>query len=690
MDGNLEQTPDFNSFSSSSPEPSDNNEKQTQQSSTNTSKIAEVAKVIGLPALIIITINSILGTGVYFLPAVGARESGAASIISWVIMSVYAMGMAAVFAELSGMFSFGGGVYEYCKEAFGKFTSFLVGWMTMLAGYVTIAMLIVGAISYLLPLGGISTIDILGFETSPKVLIVAVCFIFILMFNYVAYLGMETGTVMLVTFGFITMSTLMALIVPAWSNGLQPGNFEPFMPKGPSSVFLTLFFIAETFFGWESVCFFSPQVKNGKKNVPRALLIGTFLIVLISLTYVFSMMNGVGANTLGSPEYVATPISRLGEAFYGPKGYDVFTILCFVAIIGSVAGWIVAAPDLIKTLAADKLFPAQLSKLHPVRKTPYKAIIFQTVVVAILTVVAAGSYESLLHLLLPMVLVLYSFVIVALLTLRVKKPNQERTFKLSFAFPIGIFLILFNMGIVGYWVYSDSHAMHTVNFGLSLIAVGIPLFILLLMYFDPGAIRKANDMIAHIQALTDVFFVPRKIKRQIFEFLGNIEDKEVLEYGCGVGTLTKEIARRVSPDRRVYAVDISEKQIQITNKRIMKDGHEHVILIHDEEQVNRLHPDVGVVDVIISMGMLSYMQDVRQILKDMSKKLKRNGKICFVDYVDFFKILPNNNWIEDPKEIEDIFHEAGLSVNIEKKKGLFWNYLFITGIKTESKTAVFI
>jgi amino acid transporter len=92
-----------------------------------------------------------MGTGIFFLPALGAEIAGAASIISWAIMSAFAIYVAMCFAELCSMFPSAGGVYEFCKQAYGRIPSFVIGWLTLIAGNITIAMLIIGAISYLLP-----------------------------------------------------------------------------------------------------------------------------------------------------------------------------------------------------------------------------------------------------------------------------------------------------------------------------------------------------------------------------------------------------------------------------------------------------------------------------------------------------------------------------------------------------------
>ena len=175
--------------------------------------MSELKKVLSFPVILLITINSIMGTGIYFLPAVGAQHAGPASIISWLLMSIIAIYIGMCFAELSSMFPKAGGVYEYSKQAYGRFISFLVGWITLIVGNITISMLIVGAIEYLLPY--------------PLPLIKTILSLFfVLVFNYIAFKGMKVSAFMLVTFSILTLVMMVALIIPGFFK-FQPTNFNP-------------------------------------------------------------------------------------------------------------------------------------------------------------------------------------------------------------------------------------------------------------------------------------------------------------------------------------------------------------------------------------------------------------------------------------------------------------------------------
>ena len=201
------------------------------------------------------------------------------------------------------------------------------------------------------------------------------------------------------------------------------------------------------------------------------------------------------------------------------------------------------------------------------------------------------------------------------------------------------------------------------------------------LLLDPDAIIKVNDALAYFTLLTERFILPKGVRNEILALLGDVKGKKILEFGCSVGTLTIHLAEKVKPAGSVYATDLSKKDLIITRNRMRKGGHEHVIIIHDEHQVNRVHPDVPDVDAIVSIGMMGYLQDVKKVLGEMRSLLPYGGKIVFVDYADFFKVIPNVSWLSKDATIEKIFREAGFSVFVTRKKGLFWNYIFVYGIK---------
>ena len=134
-----------------------------------------------------------------------------------------------------------------------------------------------------------------------------------------------------------------------------------------------------------------------------------------------------------------------------------------------------------------------------------------------------------------------------------------------------------------------------------------------------------------------------------------MKGRTVLEFGAGVGTLTLQLAEEVGPGGKVYSTDLSESNIRIINKRLKKANIKHVEVIHDKHQVNRLHPDIQKVDAVVSVSMMSYLQDPDKVLREINQVLPEGGEIFFVEYVDFFGILPNAKWLSNLENIRNIF-----------------------------------
>lgn len=667
--------------------------------------MAQLEKTLSSKVLLLITLNSIIGSGMFFLPAIGARVAGPASIISWIIISLISIYSAACFGELVGMYPKSGGVYEYTKQAFGTFPSFLMGWIAWLIGNITTAMLIVGAITYLLP---IATGTTLLFKIGASIF-------WVLVLNYMTYRGLKTSAVMLVSFAVVTLTILLFLIIPAWidvpslmaghlATSLSLTNIIPFfthhgLVPNILALALTIFLISETFFGVESVCFLAGETKEPEKVLPRvlvkAMLIISVLAVLLVMTSLLvipaGVFGGVDPLPVAAQEHFGTtlqaPYAYLAWILFGNIGRLIFTLGAYLVIIGAAAGWVVTGPRLILSLAEDRMFPHQLAVIHDRYRTPHKAILFQTVasILFVLVALLSGSsgYERLLEMLVPLVLFMMAVIVLIVPILRKRQPKTLRPYNVLFPKVGPILLSFFYLALIAMWmIESGGHAWEILRLSLSFVAMGIPIYLLLMIYYNPEAIIRFTEIFAYFSLWLENILLPKRIRREIIMIFKELEEKRVLDYGAGVGTLTMHLAEKVGPRGKVYATDISAKNLRILDRRLKKRGFTHVATIHDPHQVNRLHPEIKEVDIIFSVGMLSYIQDLQKVLKDIHRILPESGKVCFVEYVDYFRVLPNPKWLDDPITLKELFQEAGFSVQVVKNRGLFWNYLFIYGEKS--------
>ncbi|HLC61029.1 MAG TPA: amino acid permease [Candidatus Nanoarchaeia archaeon] len=632
--------------------------------------MAELKRVLGFWTMLSLSIGSIIGTGLFFGPAIASRYSGNASILAWLILSIIAVYISFYFAELVSMYPKAGGIYEFSKHSYGRFFSFLMGWTAWIVGNLTTALLIVAATDYLIT------------DSSQVTLKVLISIAFIILLNLVAYFGIEASAILLVIFAIVPIMVILSIIIPGFFH-LNYGNYSPFFSFGISSLLLTVFFMAESFFGWEGATYLAEETQNPEKVIPKAIVVGTIIVAVLGVFVTLISLGVIPWKILADS---IAPLSIVSGSLLGTIGTGLLNIGIFISLVGAAAGGIVTMPRLILALARDKLFIAQFSSIHEKFRTPYKAIIFQTIVSLLIFGMTFGKYNGLLSLVLPLGFIMYFFIILSVVLLRKKEPLIPRTIKVPFVKTGSFFLMVFIIAILAIWIFPgftsvNYDALDVLKFGFSLIFVGVPIYLLLEIYYDPDAIIKINDSLAYVTLWMERFILPKGIRRELLALLGDVKGKKVLEFGCSVGTLTMYLAQAVNPNGRVYATDLSDRDLVITKKRLQKKGHTHVIVIHDEHQINRVHPSIPHVNAIVSVGMMGYLQDVKKVLKEMRELLPYGGKIVFLDYVDFFKVIPNVAWLSSDRTIEKIFREAGFSVFVMRKKGLFWNYVYVYGIK---------
>lgn len=632
--------------------------------------MAELKRVLGFWTIFSLAIGSIMGTGIFFGPEIASRYSGNASILAWASLSIIAVYISFYFAELVSMFPRAGGIYEFSKHAYGRFFSFLMAWTAWLVSNFATALLVVAAIDYLIP------------DPSRVWLKIGISVLFIIILNLIALFGVEASAYLVIIFTAISISVLLAIIVPG-AFKINPSNYHPFFTFGASSIFITIFFMSESFFGWESATYLAEETQEPERIIPKAIIYATIIVgVLGTLVTIVSLGVLPWRILAGS----SAPLSIVSKLLIGNTGMSLINIGIFITLIGSAAGGIITMPRLILALARDKLFISQLSSIHEKFKTPYKAIIFQTIVSLIIFAMAFGRYTPLLTLMLPLGFIMYFFVILAVLILRKKEPALKRNFKVPFV-GIGSFALMgIILTILAAWLFPgfssfSMESMNALKLGFSLVLVGVPIYLLLEIYYNPATIIRINDSLAYITLLMESIILPRKIREEVLALLGDVRGKKVLEFGCSVGTFTLYLARAVGPSGRVYATDLSRTDLLITKRRLAKKGHLHVIVIHDEHQVNRIHPSIPHVNAIVSIGMMGYLQDAKKVLREMRDLLPYGGKIVFADYVDFFRVIPNVAWLSNDKAIEKIFRDSGFSVFVTRKRGLFWNYVYVYGIK---------
>ena len=641
---------------------------------------------LGKFVVLFILINSILGSSLFYLPSLGVISSGAASIIAWVALFIIATLIMMYMAELITLHPTSGGTYEFCKRAYGRFGSFMGGWLIWVAGNMGMALNIVAAAEYFIP----------NNIANKMVLRLIFAGVWIIALNFMAFRGIDAGAIMLVIFGVIASIVVVLMTLPSFLDFgcLFSGSFavpfkltylDPFFRHSGISILgylgLSLLLISEAFFGFEAISYMADEVENTKK-LPN-IMIGAILVSgAVMLLYLLSSLG-----TVSYHDYVtdARPFAVQALNTMGEFGQQIVVFGMYLVIIGAAAAWPITGSRLIQAMSKDKLFVEQLAVSHPVHKSPHRAIFFQTGIVTIICLLIfllnwSDSYRSIYMIYVIIGLVMLALVLFTVPILRRKEKHLERVYKAPFgtlgpiAIGVGIVALIAN------WIFIEGGvATSLLEIAGSFILFGLPFYFLVEMLYNPESIRGVNDKLAYLVLLTDKLFFPISIRNTLLKDMGDLKGKKILEYGSSVGTLTRKLGERVGDKGQIYAVDFSLTKAKIVEKRTKH--LKHVKSIHHPHLHDVILDIPQKVDGIISVGMLSHMQKPAVMLEKLSHHINKGGEIVFLDFDKFFYIIPNVKWLESNEKLHDMFSKAGFEVEVTRKRGLLWQYIVVVGVK---------
>jgi amino acid transporter len=331
-------------------------------------------EVVGL------SLNDVIGSGVYLLPAAAAALLGPASLWAVLLAGFAVLLLVLCFAEAGSHFDEPGSGYVYTREAFGDLAGFQVGWMTWLARVASVASLSNGfalALTFLWPeaAGGVARVFVI---TLPLVF-----------FVWINVVGVKHGARMAVGLTIAKILPLVFLILvglPAVDWSLVFPVPAPDTGGLGEAAILLLFAYA----GFENTAAAAGEFKNPKRDVPFAL--GT-MIVVVTLLYTLVQLVALGTLPDLAARVDGAPLADSAAVIVGVWAGLVMTIGAAISIEGNVGNTMLAGPRYLYALAVDGYGPRVLARVHPRYQTPAWAIVTQGVVACALAL--SGSFVQL-------------------------------------------------------------------------------------------------------------------------------------------------------------------------------------------------------------------------------------------------------------------------------------------------------
>lgn len=398
---------------------------------------ATLVRTLNLGQATSLVVGIVIGSGI-FLGAnrVAQGVDGVWGIVAvWVGAGVLTLLGALTYAEFGALYPRSGGDYVYASEALSPFWGFFNGWLTFAINYpaslAALALAWAGQLEQLKP----DTHMVIGGEgVAVKFTAIALLSIFAI----INYLGVRQAgwTQLGVTVAKVGLIAVLILLV-LFSEESDAGRLAEGASAPTRSLAVALVGAMWAYDGWTGITKAAGEVREPQRNIPRALILGTVALIAIyvalSLTYVLALgvegMRGTGLDT----ESARAVASRSVEAMLGRGGEIFVTVVILTSILGPINGLTLAGPRVYYAMAKDRLFPAALQRVHPVRRVPHISIFFQTGLSAFLALLF--TFEQLTAYVVLAGWLAYATTAVALIRHRVRHPELERPYKVP-GFPV--------------------------------------------------------------------------------------------------------------------------------------------------------------------------------------------------------------------------------------------------------------
>ncbi len=333
-------------------------------------------RVVGTIGASLMSINGMIGAGIFALPALLYERTGAFAPWMFLIFgALYACGILMA-AQLATMFRGSGGAQLYAQAAFGPMVGFQVGWVVLIAQAAGRAATLYVLVSYL----AVFFPALSGPVARPLAMLALLAMLSGLTLSGMrrAMGGLLVGTVLKVT-------PIVVLCIAAFAAGGVSNSFKPPSLGTFESVALLIYF---AYSGTTSAAFAAGEVKRPQRTIPRSMLLSLAIIVAF---YMIVQWAYIAAGAPASRD--GTPLAAAAGVVMGPAGVFALTLAAVFSIACNSLTFFVAGPRVIFGMAERGLLPAGLAHVSPRFLTPDRAIGLFTLIVAVISM--SGTFAFL-------------------------------------------------------------------------------------------------------------------------------------------------------------------------------------------------------------------------------------------------------------------------------------------------------
>ncbi len=418
--------------------------------------------VLGVGFGLAVTIGNAVGAGILRTPGVIAEhlQTFWPFIAVWIVGAIYAALGANALSELGTFVPRSGGQYVFVRHGLGDYAGFVVGWSDWMStcGTTAFVALVVGEY----------TVGLFPEVRTQQVVALAV----VAVFTVVQWLGVRGGAAVQNVTSIIKAGALIIFIaVCFWLGSRLPWTPTVVSTEHEGSLFVAFIFALQsviyTFDGWSAVIYFSGEVKDYAKSIPRAMLTSVATIAVIYIFVNLAFLAVVSLPTIAGSNLAAGVVV---ERLFGAAGDKVLRGLVILMLLSAVSSNVLMAPRVLFAMASDGLFWRGARVVNR-GGTPDVALLISSLLAAVFIV--TGTVETVIAKLSFFFVAIYSLSFLTLFVLRHREPDAPRPYRAwGHPYTTGLALVASIVFLVGAVLGDVKNSLYSI----ALLVLSAPVF----------------------------------------------------------------------------------------------------------------------------------------------------------------------------------------------------------------------
>jgi APA family basic amino acid/polyamine antiporter len=448
-----------------------------------------LVRTLGLGYVIIFVVANIIGSGVYkkIAPMAAELHSSIWILMAWIVGGIITLFGALSNAEVAGLLADTGGEFVYLKKIYNRFFAFLYGWSL----FTVIQTATISSLAYIFA-QSLNSIILLPeiFSSLQQFSIAGVVFPFqdfgvkltaillILLLTFLNISGLKSGAGTSKAILILVFTGLLVIVFfGLGSVTSKPANFMDVSDLTSGTVTLSSFYTAMlaafwAYQGWVSVGFIGGEVKDPTRNIPKGIVMGTFVVIFIYLLVNVTYLSLLSIPQLEQIHEAGNQIAAVEavRSFWGAGGVLFISLLILITTLGCTNASILTGSRPYYAMARERLFFSGIGKLNKAN-VPGNSLLWQGIWASVL--VLSGTFDQLTDMIIFAVFIFYGATTLGVFILRRKMPDVHRPYKV-WGYPVvpAIFIVF----CIGLFINTIATRPREAAIGMILILSGIPVY----------------------------------------------------------------------------------------------------------------------------------------------------------------------------------------------------------------------